>query len=138
MKKIVLALSVIALLSSCSTTSNGSANNTLSSVVNTANTIAEISNLLNSMNLGPSQASVIGSALNNYVTQYNSLAGMSTNSQGYKTKLKSIKSNALSSISSALNGNEYSQFTNALITIANSPDTNLSNGTIAVLSSLVN
>lgn len=138
MKKIVLTLSMIAVLSSCTSTSNSTSSNTIVNAINVANTVAEINNLLNAMNLTSSQASVIGTTLSNYVTQYNSLAGLNTGSQEYKTQLKKYKSNALSSISSSMSGNEYSQFTNALITIANSPNTNLSNGTINVFSSLVN
>lgn len=140
MKKIVLTLSLVAVLSSCKTTSNGSStgSNTIEQAINVANTVAEINNLLNTLNLTPSQSSVIGTTLSNYVAQYNSLAGMNTNSQEYKTQLKKYKSNALSSISSSLSGNEYSQFTSAMMVIANSANTSLSNGTINVISSLVN
>lgn len=138
MKKIVLALSIIATLSSCSSTTNNSVNNGMAGVVNAANTIAEISNLLNSLNLTPSQSSVISTTLTNYVNQYNSLANLNPNSDQYKTQLRKYKSTALSSLGTALGGNEYNQFISALTTIANSNNTMLSNGTIAVLSSLVN
>lgn len=138
MKKIFLALSLIAFMSSCTSTSNSTNSNTIVNAINVANTVSEINNLVNTMNLTPSQASVIGTTLSNYVSQYNNLAGLNTGSQEYKAQLKKYKSNALSSISSSMSGTEYSQFTNALITIANSANTNLSNGTINVLSSLVN
>ena len=94
MKKIVLALSMVVILSSCTSTSNSTNSNTIESAINVANTVAEINNLLNTMNLTPSQASVIGTTLSNYVAQYNSLAGLNTGSQEYKTQLKKYKSNA--------------------------------------------
>lgn len=131
-------MSMIGFLISCSSTSSSSVNNTIGNVVNVANTVAEINNLLNGMNLNASQASVIGATLSNYVSQYNSLAQMNTNSSEFKTQFKKYKSSTLTSISSALPGNEYNQFLNALTTISNSNNTNLSSGTINVLSSLVN
>ncbi len=131
-------MSMIGFLTSCSSTSSSSVNSTYGGVVNVANAMGEINNLLSGLGLSFSQNSIITSALTDYVTQYNSLSTLSPNSNQFQNKLKMIKSNTLSTLSSNLGPSQYNNFIKVLNNIGNSSSTNLSASTASVLSSLVN
>jgi len=131
---------LITVFSNCTSTSKTTSLNVVTAIepVNVANVMGEINRLLNNLNLSFSQTSMIVPTLTEYVNQYNLLSNLDPSSQEYKNKLKKYKSNALNNLSSNLGPIQYNSFINSLNGIANSSSTNLSKGTVAVLSSLVN
>lgn len=137
MKKVVLGLSILVAMASCSSNTSHSSGTlgTITKVAQISSAISEISNLLGGLNLTSAQSSLVKSALTTYINNYNKV---DTTKANYQTLLDGYKTKALTDIKTSVGDSKYGQFISTLkSTTEKANNTSVSSATLGVISSLI-